>query len=529
MSVLLEVLGRGLDRETRDLLRPFYWQCIDDSADSGVSLAGEAGVHLSMGLAHWREGNMEQAAGYLEALSHMEPNCPVTHAALACIHDEQRRFDEAMTDLRELNRLRPDVAEIQLAMGLCSEKLHQPVSAAMHYRRVLELDPRRTQASFRLAAVALQAGNLDEAITRYEHLISEVPEDRWLRTSLAALLHRAGRYPEAVVQFETCIAMEPENWALDEDTLGPFVGREDIVEAIEEIEESIEQQGPFADLYLRLATLHSLAGNDDEAVQSYHQALDLQPGYLEALVKLATHHLVFHRLEESAETFGRAAEYNEHLLVNYIGLGVSQASTGDTKEAANSFNLASAVEPNSTLLHAQMIRLHWRVFLRENPDDPEAALADDPDRGALACHAERVMRSGDDPELRFHYGVLLRSIGRFPEATREFLQSLQDCPTYLPCLAKLSVMLKEQQRDQESARVFLRVIQAEDDQIACHYRLAVEYLRGADFEDMAAILPGEPETALARQQVALGLVGMGLLDRYAATWRSLRQTHAVLG
>ncbi len=546
MSILLEVLGRGLGSDLHEMLGRFYWEgkLAEEIPSGAQTLVAPVRVDpdLESGLAHWRESRLPEAQESLaRACRRDSENAPV-RAALACVFDEACDAASALGQLRTLDRLKPGQTSIQFSMGLCCERVLSPADAADYYRRAIELDEASVPARERLAAVQLHAGDTAETIRQYEAICRLVPENTRMRTLLGALFCRAGEYDRAIKEFESAIIMGPDNWALQDEHCLQLVAEGKIHKAIERTQQTIEQQGPFADLHLRLGDLYSLDGDDALARKHYLKTLDIQPFYLEALIRLATHHLLFGRWEESAETFGRAAELSEWVVVDYLGMGVAQAAAGQKEKAANSFDLSVAVEPNSTLLHAQMIRLHWKVtrademiqwidrFRHEGqpPDSPDnnSLLRDE-----LECHAERVEAEPFRADVRLHYGVLLRSAGRLAEATRQFAHAVKLHPTYLPALVKLGVSLKELGQDRQAGGVFYRMFHAEDQQIDFHYRLAVQFSQRHRLDEiakqMAPSMPEELEERDIRYSLALSLVNMGLLDRGAATWRALSRTHRI--
>ncbi len=546
VSILLEVVGRGLDCDLGDVLRPYYWQdCSEDLASlkSGAyqhDQLSPSQMSLRVGLIHWREGQLDQACELLSRSCCHEHGNAAARAALACVLIEQGDATSGLEQLRVLNRLRPDEGPIQFAMGYCYERMSHPVSAAVHYRRAVTLDETLELAQLRLAAVGLQAGNLDEAIVQYEHICRTNPEKTWLRTSLANLYYRAGKYEKSVEAFQMIIAMEPENWALEDDRIVKLVAEGNIRAAIQLTHTAIEDQGPFADLYVRLGNLYSMVGDDDPAVKYLLEALEIQPGYIEALVKLASHHLIFGRWEQAAECFGQASAQGEKLLANYIGMGVAQAAAGQQKHAAESFDLAVSVEPECTILHAQMIRLHWKItmadeFLRrvdmQGPKGDKFIMPEDKLQSELQCHAEKVRKNGDFADARFHYGVLLRSVGRFDEALHQFAYAVRYHRTHLPSLSKLGISLHEKSRYKAAANVFLRIMQPTQEEIQFHYKLGVNYTQKGELEKLAdeihAQQPEYPKQADIRQRLALSLETLGLVDRGAKTWRTLSQTHHV--
>jgi tetratricopeptide (TPR) repeat protein len=539
VSVLLEILGRGLAEDLRAILYPLYGGGAMSSVQALKSQLYEQGgpeLELQIGLAHWREGQLDDARQWLATLCYRQGTARAALAAMAALSEERGNLREAAEYLDTLAGIAPDVAGVQFAQGLTAEQLDQPEQAAGHFARAIEIDEGHISAHKRLAAVQLRLGKPREALATYEALRAIAAGDTHLRTSTGCLQFHCGDYRDAAESFEVVIALEPENWAADNEAVTELVQRGQVREAIAVAEAMLEDQGPFADLHLQVANLYSLVGDDEPALSQYNEALSICPDYLEALIKLATHHLLFDRWEDSAEAFGRAALCSERLLVNYIGMGVSQAAANDIQVAARTLDLASAVDPNSTLLLTQMIRLHRRLAQAAAFGEPSAGMIvpGEPLERALEpelrCHMERVARQPLRPEGHFLLGVLLRSLGHPRQAASEFVRTARLHPTHVPALIKLGLVLKELEHDRLSARIFHSLFSVPGEQIEAHYRLAVTSTQHGQVDELArrmAARSEEKDLADIRADLALSLQHMGLMDRGASTWRALRETHRV--
>lgn len=535
MGVFLEVLGRGLGCELRGILRRFYQPenfLHEKELLSWTQTQPEQDEDISWGLCHWRESRLDEAREHLTRACRRHPDDVAALAALACVLDESEDIPAAREPLRVLRRLQPHQPAVLFALGLCCERMEQPVEAAKLYYQAVGIDETFQPACERLAAVALRLGNLNHAIQAQEILCRLRPEETRLRTALGALLFRAREYYQAVEAFEGAIVMEPENWAVRDEEVLSLVARGEVRQAIDRTHQAIETQGPFPDLYVQLANLYGLVGDDAPAVKYYRQALDIQPSYLEAMVKLATHHLLFGRWDESAEAFGRAAELNEDVLLNYIGMAVACGAAGRTEKSAEMFQLAAAIEPNSSLLLAQMIRLHWKLItsggvlnVPEADEDPVRR----PLHDELHCHALRVRQEPTRPQARFHYGVLLRVAGRTRQATRQFARAMKHQPSFSPAQTKLGACLKELGHNAQAARVFYSLFQPSRETIETHYQLGILFHQPGRLEEYVGHLADQNELspAEARESAALSLTDMGLLDRGASVWRELQKTHRV--
>ncbi|MCY2924440.1 MAG: tetratricopeptide repeat protein, partial [Planctomycetota bacterium] len=488
MSHLLEMLARGLEHDPTDVLDRYFWSpgvqdvAAQEARRRGCSWSAES--QLPLGLACLREGKSADAVEHLSAACGQEEGNVSIHTALAAALLEAGRPTEALVQLEAAERALPCQAPVLFVMGLCLERLERPEEAAVRYRQAIEQDGTFVAARYRLAAVGIVRGQLDEAIRQYEALRNIEPQYGWIRSALAHLYFRAGKSRRAAEEFQAAIAIEPENWALMDDEVEALVADGSLREAIERLHSLLEEQGAFADVYVRLADLYSRTGDDEAAMEHYRSALDMQPTYLEAHVKSGTHHLMMGRWEQAAEEFHEASELNDRVLANYIGLGVAQAAAGERAEAVQTFELAGAIEPNTSLLVAEMARMQLKAavaeeFLRTfDVTAPEASPV--PDMGGdtllerqLARHAEQIEQHPEYADVRYRYGVLLRSEGRTLEALDQFTEAVRINPGYTQAMIKLGITQQELGEADAAVETFRRALDLAPEYVDVHYRLAL--------------------------------------------------------
>jgi len=544
VSHLLETLARGLNNDLGDLLDRYFWSppSKDLSALRKACLEHPEwpDIHLHLGLAHLRSVRIDDAIEQLKLACRCKPDYLAARVALAAAYYEKRDHARMLDELRIANQNHPGEPPILFAMGFCLEALQRTAEAAEYYRDTVARDPQFVPARERLAATAVFLDELPEAIEQYQELVKSQPQQTWLRSALGHLYFRSGRYDEAVEEFENAIAMEPENWSLVDDEVESLVADGLVREAIERLHTLIARQGSFADLHVRLADLYSQIGDDDGAMKHYRLALDIQPDYLEANVKLGTHHLICGRWEQAAEAFDAACAINERTLVNYVGMGVAHGACGRSAEAMNCFEMAAAVEPNSTLLLVEMSRLQLRAsvareFARSFDAGQSVPVAeidldnDDLLQRQIERHAEEVENRPHHADVRYRYGVLLRSEGRLGEAIEQFAEAVRINPTYVQAIIKLGVTQQELGHIEEAIETFQSALAIEPRYVDLHYRLGLLFTDARQFAEavrhMEAASQGAADNQCIRAGLALSLQNMGLMDRAAATWRSLCKLH----
>jgi tetratricopeptide (TPR) repeat protein len=201
----------------------------------------------------------------------------------------------------------------------------------------------------------------------------------------------------------------------------------------------------------------------------------------------------------------------------------------------NSFDLASAIEPNSTLLMAEMARLQLKSavadeFLKSFRAGDEMPIAeidldnDDLLHKQIERHAAQVAERAGYADVRYRYGVLLRSENRTGEAMEQFAKAVEINPTYVQAIIRLGICQQEVGMADEAIETFRRTLELEPTYVDLHYRLGLLYTDRRMFEDavrhMEIAAEGAPDNEQIRASLALALQNMGLMDKAAATWRS---------
>ena len=132
-------------------------------------------------------------------------------------------------------------------------------------------------------------------------------------------------------------------------------------------------------------------------------------------------------------------------------------------------------------------------------------------------------------DLRYQYGVLLRAEGRTAEAMEQFSKAAEINPSYVKATVKLGILQHELGLGNEALETFRRALEFHPELVDVHYRLALLYTDRRRLEEavrhMEAAAAGSPDNGQIRAGFALALQNMGLMDRSAAAWRSLRKIH----
>ena len=204
---------------------------------------------------------------------------------------EQRRYGEALARLDQSDSIRPGRSETHFRKGVCFQLLSRREEAVASYTLALASDAKNHMARNNLAAVLLEAGQLEDAVTHLRKVVQASPRDVSALNNLGLALTRLKRLDEAVAALDRAIAANP-NVAEAINNRGNalrMMGRAE--QAMIDFDRAIALKGDYAHAHAnRAACLDDLA-RYDEALTSYRAALALNPDHGDAHWNLAINRL----------------------------------------------------------------------------------------------------------------------------------------------------------------------------------------------------------------------------------------------
>lgn len=539
MGNLLELLGKGLESSFMELVIPGCHPLSKEEAAfllKGVEAnPAHTANKLRLAIHYGQSGSLEESDQlFLDLTKQVTPNTEIRLAWAASLF-ACGCADKAFEQLQQAHAQHPNDSRVLFGLGYYYERSCQLESAIDYYAQSATAKPYLRHARQRLAAIQLQDNHYDGAIEEYEQLLQEHPEDVSIYLFLGQMYLHIQDYQKAIESFERAITIEPDNFELHDDYIESLVKSGRVGEAIEQMHTLIDDQGEFPDNYLRLADLYSSVGNDEAAVRHYERSLELHPGYLEAAVKLGTQHLRKGRYREAAANFNRAIEINDQLITAYVGLGIAQKCNCQNEDAADTLELASALEPNTNLLFAEMSRLQLKVALAQKTKQNYFTVGEaQPDTQQeindlldlqIERHRQGLQDNPNHADLHYRYGLLLKGRGKTEEAIEHFRTALQINPSYLKARTKLGLALREVGRMDDGIEQLREALQIKPEYADLHYRLGLMYCDKMQFalavEHFEIALHNNPQNVNVHANLALALQNMGLIDRANASWRAV--------
>jgi tetratricopeptide (TPR) repeat protein len=236
-----------------------------------------AAVYTEVGMARFRQGQLDEAILAHRKAIDLEPNTAVRHQLLGMSLQAKGQLGDAMAEYRRAFQLDPKAAAAHYNLGMCLQANGQLDDAMAEYRRAIEVDPKLAAPHSGLGRCWQAKGQLDEAMAEYRRAIEVDPDEAVAHHQLGKCWRERGQLDEAMAEYRRAIEVDPK-MAVAHYSLGRcWQTRGRLDEAIAEVRRAIELDPRMTVAHSQLGLYLKETGQIDEAVGEYRRAIELEP------------------------------------------------------------------------------------------------------------------------------------------------------------------------------------------------------------------------------------------------------------
>ncbi len=236
--------------------------------------------------------------------------------------------------------------------GLAQHRAGQIAAAERLYRQVLERDASHEQASFLVAAIAIETDRSPEAVGILQRLIAAQPGNALYFTNLGEAHRRLGHYEEAASALVRAATLNPDlvqahfNLGLVTRQLG------ELTAGIQAFERAAELKPESAQIQHALARALLDHGEYARAVGHFQCALTIDPRTPEVFTHYAVCLRMLKRNEASLRAVDRALELSPRSVLAHHERAATLVELGRFDEAVKCSEQAIRLQPDFAAAHA---------------------------------------------------------------------------------------------------------------------------------------------------------------------------------
>lgn len=314
------------------------------------------------------------------------------------------REAEALADLQKVTELDPNFARAHRGLGQLFLDRDRIEDAKRELARAIELDPKLTGVRIFYASALLRSGDPQRAVEHLRFAIEQREEVALAYALVGVAEERLSKAAEAFADYSRGIELDANNATAHEGRARLFEARGEVAKAIEDYSAAYRAQ-PSRELAIKLADLHTRAGQSQAAVQLYRRLLLEKPEDFAMRAEMACLMAEIGQVEEGEKEIARvvAAKPADARLLARAG---DFFFKGKPAQAADYYRRSLEADPKNNRARVQLGASLVRSMQIE---------------GALPVLTDAILRDPDNYAAHASLATALFKLKQYPEAAREFI------------------------------------------------------------------------------------------------------------
>ena len=335
---------------------------------------GDAKPLSLLGYLAVRSQTFDRAIDFYEAALSRDASLVRVYANLARAYERQANPGEAVATLRRGLKVAPRDIGMRLYLTDIFLSRAQYDLAEEQLETILDIDPRRTEATILMSTVHRLQGDTDEAIELLERSLERDSSDVAIQRQLGLLLVDGGKPEEVISYLEAALSQDPDEpevcYALasayrdhgDEASaqlmLKYFSHLRNHYREIVAQRSALSLNRSDAQAFFELGTIYTHLGRLEAARQAFAYCLRIRPDHIDALNEIGGIYFRRRDLHQAITTLGEVVSRDSTHVKAWESLGSALLLSGDPTRAQSALERAVQLDPNLADPHMALAQIY---------------------------------------------------------------------------------------------------------------------------------------------------------------------------
>ena len=299
--------------------------------------------------------NQLRAAVSLGAtLKRQFPGALILYEILGAANLSLGLVDDTIKNYQKVLELNPKHTDAYNNLGMAFYEQGKFAEAAESYQKAVELEPSFANAHYNLGNAFKQIGDLKKAIESYRSSLAINSNDIEILSEYGNALRNYGEFEKAIECYKKILALNPS--LIDIQTYLDDTIKEK-KEIFNEIKKEIIQESSIpetAQFMHQIAILFYGKGNIERSLENLESAIKIHPTYDDAYVTLGIVLSKTEKIEKVIDSYIRAIKVNPDNAKAYNNLGTTLKERGEIKTAIKYYQEALKIKPDYALAFSNL-------------------------------------------------------------------------------------------------------------------------------------------------------------------------------
>jgi len=265
---------------------------------------------------------------------------------------EQGKYDEAVSQLKELEAKNPGLKGLSHELGAAYYKKGEYLKAAEHLKQALQEDSSDNEAVQLLGLSYYLAGKPAEAIPQLEKVQTWYPRANVDAAYILGLCYiQTKDYPQARKAFAKMFDV-PADAAASYLFAARMLQRQELDSIAEEYAQKAVALDPKLPLtHFLLGELYLFKSKIPESIAEFQKELEINPGHAATYYKLADAYCRIQKFEDAERLLQRSIWLDATSTGPYILMGKVLQKKGESELAVRTLQHALTMDPNNSITH----------------------------------------------------------------------------------------------------------------------------------------------------------------------------------
>jgi tetratricopeptide (TPR) repeat protein len=348
---------------------------LSELPEKNESTSVRANLLISLGVLHWRKGDIEKAIGLSQSALQLATKIDdkwfeaFCFNSLALIQANSGQVSEAIDALKRASSLAPDQIFPWNNLGNLFSELDRFDEALEAFQTAKQCNPRDPMCLNGLGTVYFKLGRTNDAFTNYQQAIQLAPTFAHAWNGLGNIYASQDQIEAAISAFQKAIELD-HHLAMPWISLGSiFEKLNRLEEAADAFQKAFELDPANALVWNEQGKIYLNTGSYDEAVCAFQKSIELDHGNGWSYCNLAQTYVCKGKYTEAIQLYHKSIKLfksNTEKAITWSRLGNIYQQKNDIENAITAKQIALELDPENEQIKDELIEIHNSLNI-QNP------------------------------------------------------------------------------------------------------------------------------------------------------------------